>query len=183
MPRIVIKKADLPAATLDGSLVVRFRIVSDSRNAMSEFSPVFHVYPQVYDPEDYDGNSFYDQGEVTSMSVVSARLSEDPERWNIALNWQDNYGLPQYDLYVRWYYGAEVTDWMFLDSLTTKTYAFDSPMVYTTDVVPVQIVPTAVDVAVTRSTYIKRYVLPDGLDRTPLTVFNTVGHEHELTMV
>lgn len=183
MPRIVIKKEDLPAANLAGALVMRFKIVSDSRNAMSEWSPVYHIYPPVYDPEDYDETSFYDQGQVTSVSIVSARVSDDPVRWNIALNWQDNYGLPQYDLYVRWHYGATVTDWSFLDSLTTKTYAFDSPMVFTDDVVPVQVVPDSVDVAVVRSTYVKRYVLPEGLDRTPLTVFNTVGNPHELTMV
>jgi hypothetical protein len=183
MPRIVVKQADLPAATLDGALVVRFKIVSNSRNSMSEWSPAFHIYPPVYDPEDYDGNSFYDQGEVSSMSIVSARVADDPVRWNIALNWQDSYGLPQYDLYVRWYFGATVTDWTFMDSLATKSYAFDSPMVY--DVTGlIQTVPTAVDIAVTRSTYIKRYVLPElPLTKTPLTVFNTVGHEHDLTMV
>ena len=183
MPRVVIKKADLPAANLAGALVVRFKIVSDSRNAMSEWSPVYHIYPPVYDPDDYDETSFYDQGEVSSLSIVSAKISEDPVRWNIALNWQDSYGLPQYDLYVRWWYDPQPTEWTFLDSLTTKTYAFDSPTVYTDDVVPVQVVPNAVDIAVTRATYLKKYELPPTLDRTPLTVFNTVSHRHELTMV
>lgn len=182
MPRVVIKKEDLPAANLSGALITRFKIVSDSRNAMSEWSPIYHIYPPVYDPEDYEGNSFYDQGQVTSVSIVSARVSETPVRWNVALNWQDNYGLPQYDLYVRWHYGATVTDWNFLDSLTTKTYAFDSPLEFD-ETGLIQLTPTAVDVAVVRSTYVKRYVLPEGLNRTPLTVFNTVGNPHELTMV
>lgn len=187
MPRLVIKQSNLPPASLDGATVVRFKIVSESRNAMSEWSPAFHIYPPVYDPEDYEGTSFYDQGEVASLSIVSARVSDDPVRWNVALNWQDNYALPQYDLYVRWNFGTLLTpvwtDWTFLDSLATKTYAFDSPMVYDEATGLIQDIPVAVDLAVTRSTYIKRYVLPVGLDKTPLTVFNTVGYEHELTMV
>lgn len=181
MPRLVIKQEDLPAANLAGAVVVRFRIVSDSRNSMSEWSPVYHIYPPVYDPEDYEGNSFYDQGEVTAVSIVSARTSDDPIRWTVTLNWQDNYGLPQYDLYVRWHYGVETTDWIFLDSLTTKTYSFDSPLRYN-EAGTVQIIPGSLDVAVTRSTYIKRYEL-GSLGSTPLTVFNTVGTGHELLMV
>lgn len=174
MPRILIKKSDLPAAALSGAIVIRFRILSESRNTLSAFSPVYRIYPPIIDPDAVDID-FFDQGEVTNISLLSNITSLEPKRWTIDLNWQDNYNLPQYDIYVRWLYDTW-TDWSFLDSVAQRAYAFDSPVVFDGED---QIIPNALDIAVTRTTYIKRYDL-NGLNRTPLTVFNTVGHEHSL---
>lgn len=177
MPRIIIKKDDLPSVASNGALVTRFRIVSESRNQMSNWSPIYRIYPPVINPGSTDID-FYDQGEVSSVAIVSARTSIDPARWNISMNWQDSYALPQYDIYVRWNYDTEWSNWIFMDSVAQRTYAFDSPLNYEDET---QIIPTQVDIAVTRSTYIKRYQLNEGETRTPLTIFNTVGFSHELT--
>ena len=177
MPRIIIKKDDLPSVASNGALVTRFRIVSESRNQMSNWSPIYRIYPPVIDPESTDID-FYDQGEVSSVAIVSARTSIDPARWNISMNWQDSYALPQYDIYARWYYDGEWSNWIYMDSVAQRTYSFDSPLYFEgVD----QVIPAKVDIAVTRSTYIKKYNLIPGKDRTPLTIFNTVNHSHDLS--
>jgi len=180
MPRLTVKKEDLPPSDLRGALVVRFKIVSNSRNAMSEWSPVYKLYPPIVNPDDVTEN-FYDQGQVSSVAIVSAKTADNPVRWNVSLTWVDNYGLPQYDIYARWKY-TDWTEWTFLDSVAAKSYSFDSPVTYVDpEVLPlVQTVPQFLDIAVTRSTYVKLYELAGGATRTPLTVFNTVGSEHGL---
>lgn len=168
MPKITIKKKDLPPADSHGATTIRLRVVADSRNAMSKWSQVYRVFPPIISPDDVDDANFYDQGRASSISVVSTKTSTD--KWKVAVTWVDNYELPQYDVYVRWYtttWGV----WTFVDSVAARSITFDSPLTS---------VPTKFEVAVTRSTYTKSYVLDGVSTRTPITIFNTVGVVHTL---
>lgn len=168
MPKLVVKKKDLPPVDSHGATTIRIRVVAESRNIMSKWSQVYRVFPPIVSPEDVDDENFYDPGQASSVSVVSTKVSTD--RWKVAVTWVDNYDLPQYDVYVRWYDGAW-GDWAFVAAVSVRSISFDSP---------VSSVPTKFEVAVTRSTYTKRYVLEGTETRTPITIFNTVGVEHTL---
>jgi hypothetical protein len=86
MPRVVIKKADLPPINAeDDDYVLRFRLVSQDRNRTSFWTPLYQIYVQPVATISYD---------IHKMNAVNGKV--------VNVFWDDSASI-EYDVYVKWY--------------------------------------------------------------------------------
>lgn len=81
--KVIIPKASLPDTTAENKYLVRYRIVSEDRNRVSGWSPIFLL----------DASEPVDLGESNVTYSINNRV--------ISLAWQDNQGRPRYDIFVK----------------------------------------------------------------------------------
>ena len=83
--KVVISKNSLPAVTSDNKYLIRYRIVSEDRNRVSGWSPVFQLNAKPVQPVDGDWS-------------INGRV--------ITLVWGDEEARPSYDIFVKFDGGA-----------------------------------------------------------------------------
>lgn len=113
MPRIVIKKNDLPPISADDSgYNLRLRLVSQDRNRVSFWTPLYSI----------------DAPEVTEIpclvNIVNTGVSKI-----INLVWEDPNNNKEYDIYVRWRMspGDALGDWLYKGSTFSNTWSVIDP--------------------------------------------------------
>lgn len=147
MVKAIIHKADLPGVSKDGYYTMRFRIVSDDKNSVSYWTPIYNVFVP-------DENGKYVKDALT-VNVYHSHIGQSvPQNYNIYVSWHDPNNLGFYDIYTRWHSSHGWSDWMYHTTTASKNYVFNPPMylVSTPD--------TYFDrytVAVTRANYNREY--------------------------
>lgn len=81
--KVIIPKNSLPNVTADNTYLVRYRIVSEDRNRVSGWSPVFKLAGRPANPLNPD-NVIYSRNDRV-----------------ISLTWLDNDARPRYDIFVK----------------------------------------------------------------------------------
>lgn len=147
MPKVVIRKADLPAVSKDGVYTVRFRIVSDDQNSTSYWTPIYNLMIPA-------------EGSKLVKDAVMANVYHDPigqstpQNYNIYVSWHDPNNLGFYDIYTQWKFNDSWSEWIHLDTLATRNFSFNPPMHL---VMGTGHSFTAYNVAVTRANFNKEY--------------------------
>lgn len=109
MPKIIIKKEDLPAINAkEKSYFVRYRIISEDRNRLSYWSPIFKI-PIDFNYTSQELSAAYSSGVVTTV-------------WNQIDN------LKQYDIWVRW----QPNDWTYYGRVSSTFLTLPKPTGATT---------------------------------------------------
>lgn len=107
--KVIIPKSSLPAVTNDNKHLVRYRIVSEDRNRVSGWSPIFQLDAKPVETVDGDWS-------------VSGRV--------ITLVWGDEEARPQYDIFVKFdggqyvYHGTSSIHTYSLISTGTTSFQF-----------------------------------------------------------
>lgn len=97
--KVTIEKDNLPGVNIDNQYLVRFRVVSEDKNRLSHWSPVYKV----------DG---------TPAETVSGQVSVSGG-FIIAV-WSDEINFPKYDIFVKFDDG----EYFYHGTSTTHTYSF-----------------------------------------------------------
>lgn len=136
MPRIIIKKDDLPPISADDEgYNIKLRLISQDRNRTSYWTPILQVEaPQVT--------------EIPYVFNVSNFTSPSGNQKTVTVVWNDPNNNKQYDVYVKWYASAgdPNAQWEYAGSTFANTYSLISPTAH------------SFQVAVQRLTYPKEYV-------------------------
>lgn len=121
MPRVIIRKEDLPPVSMDGSYIIRMRIVSDDKNSSSYWTPIHNiVIPQ-------EGDKLVKN--AVMASIYANRIGSGiPANYNIYISWHDPNNLGFYDVYTRWFDGTTWTDWLYMSTQTTRNLAINPPL-------------------------------------------------------
>ena len=125
MPQIVIKKSDLPAVGKNGTYTIRARIVSDDRNNVSYWTPIYNL---ILPPE---GSKFVKDAVMANVyhNPIGQSL---PQNYNIYVSWHDPNQLGFYDVYTQWRHADGTwTPWMHFTTLATRNFAFNPPLYLT----------------------------------------------------
>lgn len=107
--KVVIPKSSLPAVTSDNKYLVRYRIVSEDRNRVSGWSPVFQLNAKAVQPVDGDWS-------------INGRV--------ITLVWGDEEDRPSYDIFVKFdngpytYHGTSTVHTYSLIKTGTTSFQF-----------------------------------------------------------
>lgn len=143
MPKIVIKKNDLPPISADDSgYNLRLRLVSQDRNRISFWTPLYSIQaPQVTEIPCI----------VSVTNTTSGKI--------IGMVWEDPNNNKEYDIYVRWKAtpSAPFGEWLYKGSTFSNTWS----IIGTTD--------HSFQVAVQKVTYPKKYVQRYSLYTSPET--------------
>ena len=131
MPKIIIKKEDLPPISADDTgYNVRVRLISQDRNRSSFWTPlVTIVSPQ-----------------VTAIPYITHTINTGSGK-TISVVWDDNQNNKEYDVYVKWYMtsGDPSAVWEYKGSTLSNTYTLIDPTAH------------SYQVSVQRLTYPKQY--------------------------
>lgn len=121
MPKVIVKKSDLPPVGKDGTYVIRCRIISDDKNSASYWTPIYRVM-------------IPSEGSKLVKDAVMANVYHDPigqsvpQNYNIYVSWHDPNDLGFYDIYTRWHTTAGWTDWAYQSTQVTRNFAFNPPL-------------------------------------------------------
>lgn len=132
MPKIVIKKNDLPPISADDSgYNLRLRLVSQDRNRVSFWTPLYSI----------------DAPAVTEIPCLINVINTGTSKV-INLVWEDPNNNKEYDIYVRWRMAPSSTlgDWLYKGSTFSNTWSIIDPGAH------------SFIVAVQKVTYPKQYV-------------------------
>jgi len=97
--KVVIPKSSLVELTSDNKYLIRYRIVSDDRNRVSAWSPVFSLNAK--EPQ-----------EINAEFSISGKL--------VTLVWEDEENRPQYDIFVKF----DSQDYFYHGPSSVRTYTF-----------------------------------------------------------
>lgn len=97
--KVVIPKASLVDLTSDNKYLIRYRIVSEDKNRVSAWSPVFSLDAR-------------DPGTVDADYSINGRV--------VTLVWDDEESRPQYDIFVKF----DSQDYVFHGTSSIHTYNF-----------------------------------------------------------
>jgi hypothetical protein len=129
--------SDLPDINSNlGGYILRYRIVSEDKNRVSQWSPIFIAQP---------GYSFVPGNLVVETGSVSASVV-----WN-AVSIQKNFSeitkAASYDLWARWH-NSDAGDWVYVDRVTGTTYTLLLPNDYTINGVSQGTTPSFLDIEI-----------------------------------
>ena len=113
MPKIIIKKEDLPPISADDTgYNVRVRLISQDRNRSSFWTPLVTIAsPQ-----------------VTAIPYITHTINTGSGK-TISVVWDDNQNNKEYDVYVKWYMtnGDPSAVWEYKGSTLSNTYTLIDP--------------------------------------------------------
>lgn len=122
MPKVIIKKADLPPVSSSGAYVIRTRIVSDDKNTSSYWTPIYYLIIPVE-------NGKFVKNAVMANIYHTPIGQSTPQNYSIHVSWHDPNDLGFYDIYTRWYIdGSGWTDWMHMETLSSRNFSFNPPL-------------------------------------------------------
>ncbi len=131
MPRVIIKKEDLPPISVDDiGYNVRVRLISQDRNRSSFWTPLVTIAsPQ-----------------VTEIPFITHTINTGSGK-TINVVWDDSQNNKEYDVYVKWYMvsGDPTATWEYKGSTLSNTYTLMDPEAH------------SYQVSVQRLTYPKQY--------------------------
>lgn len=87
--RVVIPQKDLPPVTSDNKYLVRYRIISDDKNRVSHWSPVYPVAAKAV---------------ALVNTNITKTTSYDGTNSTISVTWDDTQGRASYDIFTRNYF-------------------------------------------------------------------------------
>ena len=148
MPKVIINKPDLPGVSKDGFYTMRFRIVSDDKNNVSYWTPIYNVFVP-------DENGKYVKDALT-VNVYHDPIGQAvPQNYNVYVSWHDPNNLGFYDIYTKWHSNNGWTDWIYHTTTASRNYVFNPPMYLVTNDPDTYF--DRYSVSVTRSTFEKVY--------------------------
>jgi hypothetical protein len=151
--KAVVPNEDLPSLSLDGKYYVRYRIVSEDKNRVSHWSPIYSVDP------DY---AFVPSGDLS----VEKNSNHVLVIWNPVEIKKNNKLIKtakEYDVWFRWH-KSDAGDWKFFERVETNSLTLLAPTSYTIDGVDQATAPNRLDVEIyLAGTPIKRFDDPSSL--------------------
>lgn len=112
MPKVIIKKEDLPPISVDDiGYNLRIRLISQDRNRSSFWTPLVTI-------------------EVPAVSTINYAIKKDSsgtKTFNVM--WEDTQNNKEYDIYVKWYMSAEDPNavWAYKGSTLSNNYSLIDP--------------------------------------------------------
>ena len=150
MPQVIVKRSELPPVSKNGTYTVRVRVISEDRNSSSYWTPVYTLLL----PVGPDGVVATARQATVYHDPIGQSL---PQNYNIYVSWADPDSLGAYDIYTKWHNSFGWSEWIYLDTVFTKNFAFNPPLHLTTPGDPSSYFDKY-GVAVTRPNYQKEYV-------------------------
>ena len=136
--RIIISKDRLPDInSLTDSYAVRFRLITEDRNKLSYWSPIFYISP------DFD----YISGEI-DIAKVSNHINIIWDAVTIEKDGNFVAQAQQYDVWLRWSKNNENGDWIYKERLQGTSTSFIIPSTYFIDGIDQETAPNRITVEI-----------------------------------
>lgn len=141
MPKLIIKKSELPAVSTDGKYYFRVRVITEDRNKSSAWTPLLSVQLPII-----SGSKMV----YPPLTASAYETNLGGGRYSILLSWDDPNDFSVYDIYARWYDTAGATlGWEYLYSTGQRSYEYIFDVAAPTDP------DVKVELAIVRPTYQK----------------------------
>jgi hypothetical protein len=120
--RIIIPREDLPnISSATGSYSVRYRIISQDRNRLSYWSPIFETIPET--TYDFNENNI-------NVSRIGSRFTITWEPVIVKAPSGTVGSLQEYDLWVQWSKGESNAKWLYRERVLGNPVTLFSPSQY-----------------------------------------------------
>jgi hypothetical protein len=155
-----ILKENLPAInSINNTYSVRYRIVSEDKNRVSSWSPVYSIEP----------NYIYVPGKINvSSSSGVVRVAWDSVTIKIGQNIIRQ--AKDYDIYIKWSKSDGLGDWIYVERISSNSTSFVVPDTYYINSVDQEDVPNRITIEI----YLKGE--PVTREYTTLRVYNPAMH-------
>jgi hypothetical protein len=121
MQKAIIPKEILPPISSDGRYILRYRVASEDKNRVSDWSRIYSIYGKLvkdilgYDEE--DGEQRYPDGVPLDVVATEDGMSIS---WDLPVELQAT----DYDVFVKWSYDGGTTydeDWILISTVRVNT--------------------------------------------------------------
>ena len=155
-----ILKENLPAInSINNTYSVRYRIVSEDKNRVSSWSPVYSIEP----------NYIYVPGKINVSSASGVvRVAWDSVTIKIGQNIIRQ--AKDYDIYIKWSKSNGLGDWIYVERISSNSTSFVVPDTYYINSVDQEDVPNRITIEI----YLKGE--PVTREYTTLRVYNPAMH-------
>jgi hypothetical protein len=136
--KVIIDNSDLPAIDATGKYLLRYRIVSEDRNRVSHWSPIYRIDP---------GYGIEPSGDLVVEKTGGYVLII----WNpVSIKKNNNLikKAKEYDVWVRWHVDNDAGDWSLFGRFESNNVTLIAPDSYTIGGVAQPSLPNSLDVEI-----------------------------------
>jgi hypothetical protein len=168
--KVSIKSIDLPDISKDGEYLVRYRVVSEDKNRISHWSPIYKINPEyTYVPG------------VIQVSITQgiATISWNAVIINKVVGTTTNFirNASEYDVWLRWGRGTD-GDWIYAERISGTSLSVPVKTTYTINGVVQESQPNrlAIEIYLKGSPVFRQDGVPLATGVTPLKMYQLLDH-------
>jgi hypothetical protein len=165
------KKVIVPASNFINTSVsnphaqIRFRILSDDFNRISEWSPIYSIDPTIV----FVRGSGLTKAQISAQKNTTASPAYVSVSWDSVSIYKDNDGTlnhiqesPEYDVWIQWTSSGNPANWYYLQRITATSTNIVIPSQYPDPITNALVTPTGINIEIYRPGYpISRYYRQD----------------------